>query len=93
MQGTPVVWDNTPSNLYLPENKKITITSIMDTGARIGLTCPAFVTTFKRKELPWKELDRDQLEKVNGGMLPIIHNDPDDDDQDSDSSGGVTGGW
>ena len=46
MQGAPVVWDNTPSNLYLPENRKITITNIMDTGARIGITCPAFMTTF-----------------------------------------------
>ena len=46
MQGTPVVWDNTPSNLYLPENKKITITNVMDTGARIGITSPGFMFTF-----------------------------------------------
>lgn len=46
MEGTPVVWDNTPSNLYLPENKKITITDVMDTGARIGITSPGFMFTF-----------------------------------------------
>ncbi len=46
MEGTSVVWDNTPSNLYLPENKKITITNIMDTGARIGITSPGFMFTF-----------------------------------------------
>ena len=46
MEGTPVVWDNTPSNLYLPEGKRIRITNTMNTGARIGITSPAFVTTF-----------------------------------------------
>ena len=46
MEGTPVVWDNTPSNLYLPEGKRIRITNTMNTGARIGITSPAFVTSF-----------------------------------------------
>ena len=46
MEGTPVVWDNTPSNLYLPEGKRIRFTNAMNTGARVGVTCPSFVTTF-----------------------------------------------
>lgn len=39
-----------------------------------------------------RELGQNELEKVNGGVVPVF---PDDDDQgsDNDNGGGATGGW
>ena len=46
----------------------------------------------RRKEKMWKELDQNELEKVNGGhVIPIDPGDDDDDDQNG--GGGATGGW
>ena len=47
----------------------------------------------KPKKQGQEELHQQELEKVNGGMLPIIHDIPDDDRQDGDNGGGSTGGW
>ncbi len=46
----------------------------------------------RQKERTRIELDQKELEKVNGGVLPIK---PDDDDRGSgnDNGGGATGGW
>ncbi len=44
----------------------------------------------KQKEQAQKELNLNELEKVNGGL--VIPVDPDDEDDD-DNSGGATGHW
>ncbi len=39
-----------------------------------------------------KELDEKEIEKINGGLVPVV---PDDDEHDPDDNngGGATGGW
>ncbi len=46
----------------------------------------------KQKRQTRKELNVNDIEKVNGGL--IVPDDPEDDHSDSDNSGGgATGGW
>ncbi len=49
----------------------------------------------KQKELTGKELNLNELEMINGGIVnPIKPDDDDDDHEDSNNNGGgATGGW
>ena len=46
----------------------------------------------KQKEQAQKELNLNELEKVNGGFFVPVHPDEPDDDE-NDNGGGATGGW
>lgn len=49
----------------------------------------------KQKELTVKELNLNELEMINGGIVKPIKPDDDDDDHEdsSNNGGGATGGW
>ena len=47
----------------------------------------------KQKEQTRNELEQDELERVNGGVVVPVEPEHDDDGNSNNNGGGATGGW